>query len=35
MADGSVHFLSASLGLRPLARLATRAGGELLSGDEY
>lgn len=35
MADGSVHFLSSSLGLRELARLATRAGGEVLHGDEF
>ena len=32
-ADGSVHFLSASMSLRTLAALATRAGGELPSGD--
>jgi prepilin-type N-terminal cleavage/methylation domain-containing protein/prepilin-type processing-associated H-X9-DG protein len=35
MADGSVHFLRDSLGLRALGRLATRAGGEVLSGDEF
>src|SRR5262249_17290045 len=28
MADGSVHFLSSSIDLRILGRLATRAGGE-------
>jgi hypothetical protein len=35
MADGSVHFLNNSLDLRGLARLATRAGGEVLSGNEF
>jgi prepilin-type processing-associated H-X9-DG protein len=35
MADGSVHFLRDSLGLQGLARLATRAGGEVLHGDEF
>jgi len=35
MADGSVHFLRDSLSLRALGRLATRAGGEPLSGDEF
>ena len=35
MADGSVHFLHRSLGLRILGRLATRAGGELLTGQEF
>jgi prepilin-type processing-associated H-X9-DG protein len=35
MADGSVHFLRDSLGLRALGRLATRAGGEPLSGNEF
>jgi prepilin-type processing-associated H-X9-DG protein len=35
MADGSVHFLRESLGLRALGRLATRAGGEPLKGDEF
>jgi prepilin-type N-terminal cleavage/methylation domain-containing protein/prepilin-type processing-associated H-X9-DG protein len=32
-ADGSVHFLSAIMSLRTLAALATRAGGEVASGD--
>ena len=32
-ADGSVHFLSASMSLRTLAALATRAGGEIPSAD--
>jgi prepilin-type N-terminal cleavage/methylation domain-containing protein len=35
MADGSVHFLRDSLDLRALGRLATRAGGEPLSGNEF
>jgi prepilin-type processing-associated H-X9-DG protein len=34
-ADGSVHFLNASIDIRIFARLATRAGGELLSGGDY
>ena len=29
--DGSVHFFSASLDIRDIARLATRAGGEVVS----
>jgi prepilin-type N-terminal cleavage/methylation domain-containing protein len=35
MADGSVHFLSQSLGLRELARLATRAGGEVVNSNDF
>jgi prepilin-type N-terminal cleavage/methylation domain-containing protein/prepilin-type processing-associated H-X9-DG protein len=35
MADGSVHFLSDRMSLRVLGRLATRAGGEVLSGNEF
>ena len=35
MADGSVHFLNESIGLRALGRLATRAGGEQMSGNEF
>ena len=35
MADGSVHFLHDSLDLRALGRLATRSGGEPLTGDEF
>jgi prepilin-type N-terminal cleavage/methylation domain-containing protein/prepilin-type processing-associated H-X9-DG protein len=35
MADGSVHFLRDGLSLEGLARLATRAGGEVLHGDEF
>jgi prepilin-type N-terminal cleavage/methylation domain-containing protein/prepilin-type processing-associated H-X9-DG protein len=34
-ADGSVHFLKAGLDIRLFARLATRAGGEVVSADEY
>jgi prepilin-type N-terminal cleavage/methylation domain-containing protein/prepilin-type processing-associated H-X9-DG protein len=33
--DGSVHFLKAGLDIRILARLITRAGGEIVSGDDY
>jgi prepilin-type processing-associated H-X9-DG protein len=32
-ADGSVHFLRAGMDIRVLARLVTRAGREVLSGD--
>jgi prepilin-type N-terminal cleavage/methylation domain-containing protein/prepilin-type processing-associated H-X9-DG protein len=32
-ADGSVHFLRESINIRVLARLITRAGGEVVSGD--
>jgi prepilin-type N-terminal cleavage/methylation domain-containing protein len=35
MADGSVHFLRDSMDLRALGRLATRAGGEAMTGDEF
>jgi prepilin-type processing-associated H-X9-DG protein len=34
MADGSVHFLRSSIGLRVLGRLATRAGGEPVNGGD-
>ncbi len=34
-ADGSVHFLKAGMRLRVLARLVTRAGGEVVSADEF
>jgi prepilin-type N-terminal cleavage/methylation domain-containing protein/prepilin-type processing-associated H-X9-DG protein len=34
-ADGSVHFLRADLGIRVFARLATRAGGEVVSADDF
>jgi len=35
MADGSVHFLNDSMGLRVLARLATRSGGEVINGGDF
>ena len=34
-ADGSVHFLRASMSIRVLAALATRAGGEVVSADDF
>jgi prepilin-type processing-associated H-X9-DG protein/prepilin-type N-terminal cleavage/methylation domain-containing protein len=34
-ADGSGHFLSAGTDIRVLARLATRAGGEVVNGGDY
>jgi prepilin-type N-terminal cleavage/methylation domain-containing protein/prepilin-type processing-associated H-X9-DG protein len=34
-ADGSVHFLKASMDIRLFARLVTRAGGEVVSGSDY
>lgn len=34
-ADGSVHFLKASMSIRVLARLITRAGGEVVSAADY
>ena len=34
-ADGSVHFLKAGMDIRILARLVTRAGGEVLSGNDF
>jgi prepilin-type N-terminal cleavage/methylation domain-containing protein/prepilin-type processing-associated H-X9-DG protein len=33
--DGSVHFVKASIDIRVLARLITRAGGEVVSGNDY
>jgi type II secretory pathway pseudopilin PulG len=33
--DGSVHFLSESINIRVLARLITRAGGEVQPGGDY
>ena len=33
--DGSVHFLKASISIRVFARLVTRAGGEVVSGDDF
>ncbi len=34
-ADGSVHFLRANIDIRVLARLVTRAGGEVVSDGDY
>jgi prepilin-type N-terminal cleavage/methylation domain-containing protein len=34
-ADGSVHFLKAGMSIRVLARLATRAGGEVVADGDY
>jgi prepilin-type N-terminal cleavage/methylation domain-containing protein/prepilin-type processing-associated H-X9-DG protein len=34
-ADGSVHFLRTGMDIRILARLITRAGGEVVSADDY
>jgi prepilin-type processing-associated H-X9-DG protein len=34
-ADGSVHFLKAGMDIRVLARLVTRAGGEVVSESDY
>jgi prepilin-type N-terminal cleavage/methylation domain-containing protein/prepilin-type processing-associated H-X9-DG protein len=34
-ADGSVRFLKAGMDIRILARLITRAGGEVVSGDDF
>ena len=34
-ADGSVHFLRAGMDIRVLARLVTRAGGEVISANDY
>ncbi len=34
-ADGSVHFLQASMSIRVFAALVTRAGGEIVSGDDF
>ena len=34
-ADGSVHFLQASLSIRVFARLVTRAGGEVVSSGDF
>jgi hypothetical protein len=33
--DGSVHFLKSSIDLSTLAALITKAGGEVLKGNEY
>jgi prepilin-type N-terminal cleavage/methylation domain-containing protein/prepilin-type processing-associated H-X9-DG protein len=34
-ADGSVHFLKADINIRILAALVTRAGGEVISAQDY
>jgi prepilin-type N-terminal cleavage/methylation domain-containing protein/prepilin-type processing-associated H-X9-DG protein len=34
-ADGSVHFLKAGMDMRIFARLVTRAGGEVVSADDF
>jgi prepilin-type N-terminal cleavage/methylation domain-containing protein/prepilin-type processing-associated H-X9-DG protein len=34
-ADGAVHFLNAGTALRVLARLVTRAGGEVVLGNDF
>jgi prepilin-type processing-associated H-X9-DG protein len=34
-ADGSVHFLKTGMDIRILARLMTRAGGEVVSEGDY
>jgi prepilin-type N-terminal cleavage/methylation domain-containing protein/prepilin-type processing-associated H-X9-DG protein len=34
-ADGSVHFLKDTISVRSVAALVTRAGGEILSADQY
>jgi prepilin-type N-terminal cleavage/methylation domain-containing protein/prepilin-type processing-associated H-X9-DG protein len=34
-ADGSVHFVKAGMDIRILARLITRAGGEVVSADDW
>jgi prepilin-type N-terminal cleavage/methylation domain-containing protein len=35
LADGSAHFLNESIGLRELARLATRNGGEPINAGDF
>ena len=34
-ADGSVHFLKAGMSIQVLAALITRAGGEVVSADDF
>jgi hypothetical protein len=34
-ADGSARFLKETIALRPLAAICTRAGGEVVSADEF
>jgi prepilin-type processing-associated H-X9-DG protein len=35
LADGSVRFLNAGIDIQVLARLCTRAGGEVVSETDY
>ncbi|QDV36098.1 DUF1559 family PulG-like putative transporter [Tautonia plasticadhaerens] len=35
LGDGSARFLKETIALRPLAALCTRAGGEVISADQY
>jgi prepilin-type processing-associated H-X9-DG protein len=35
LADGSVRFVKDSVGLQPWWALGTRAGGEVISSDQY
>jgi prepilin-type N-terminal cleavage/methylation domain-containing protein/prepilin-type processing-associated H-X9-DG protein len=35
LADGSLHFLEATIDIRVFARLATRAGGEVVGADDF
>jgi hypothetical protein len=35
MMDGSVRFIKDTVGLEPWWALGTRAGGELISADQY
>ena len=34
-ADGSVHFIKSSISLQTWWGLGTRAGGEVISSDQY
>jgi hypothetical protein len=35
MADGSVRFLKDSINVNTVLKLGSRAGGEIISSDEY
>jgi hypothetical protein len=35
LADGSAHFLSATIDLCTLAKLVTRTGGEIVTGTDW